>query len=78
VDFVIREGLAVKEIIQVTYELNCEKTKDREVRGLAACAREAGLEQGLIITKDFENIETLDGIKITFMPLWKWLLKLSG
>jgi len=74
VDFVIREGLKIKEIIQVAYELNSEKTKDREVRGLAACAVEAGLNHGLIITKDFERIETVNGIKITFVPLWKWLL----
>jgi predicted AAA+ superfamily ATPase len=77
-DFVIREGLAIKEIIQVAYELNIEKTKDREVRGLTACARESGLDHGLIITKDFEKVEIVDGIKIIFMPLWKWLLKLSG
>ena len=76
VDFVIREGLAIKEIIQVTYELNREKTKDREVRALAAFARESGLDHGLIITKDFENVEIVDEIKIHFMPLWKWLLKL--
>jgi len=73
-DFVIREGLAIKEIIQVAYELNSKNTKDREVRGLVACAIEAGLRQGLIITKDFETVETIGGIRITFMPLWKWLL----
>jgi len=73
-DFVIREGLAIKEIIQVAYELNSKNTKDREVRGLAACAIEAGLRQGLIITKDFERVETIGGIRITFIPLWKWLL----
>jgi predicted AAA+ superfamily ATPase len=76
VDFVIREGLTTKEIIQVTYELNSEKTKYREVRALAAFAREFGLDHGLIITKDFENVEIVDEIKIHFMPLWKWLLKL--
>lgn len=77
VDFVIREGLAIKEIIQVVYELNSEKTRGREVRGLVACARESGLDHGLIITKDFEKVEIVDGIKINFMPLWKWLLGLS-
>ena len=75
-DFVIREGLSIKEVIQVTYELNSEKTKDREVRGLLACAKEAGLKHGLIITKDFERIETVDGIEIIFLPLWKWLLEI--
>jgi predicted AAA+ superfamily ATPase len=76
VDFVIREGLATKEIIQVTYELKSITTKDREVRGLVALARESGLDNGLIITKDFDKVETIDGIKVNFMPLWRWLLKL--
>jgi predicted AAA+ superfamily ATPase len=76
VDFVIREGLATKEIIQVTYELKSVTTKDREVRGLVALARESGLDNGLIITKDFDKVETIDGIKVNFMPLWRWLLKL--
>ncbi len=75
-DFVIHEGLAIKEIIHVAYELNSVKTKDREVRGLAECARESGLDHGLIITKDLEKVEFVGGIKINFMPLWKWLLKL--
>jgi len=78
VDFVIREGLAIKEIIQVTYELNKETTKDREVRGLVALARESGLDHGLIITKEFDKVETVDGIKVNFMPLWKWLLELQA
>jgi len=30
----------------------------------------------MIITKDLEKVEIVDGIKINFMPLWKWLLKL--
>ncbi|MBI5347052.1 MAG: ATP-binding protein [Candidatus Aenigmarchaeota archaeon] len=74
-DFVIREGLAIKEIIQVAYEFENEKTKNREVRGLVACAKEAGLKHGLIITKDLEDIETVDKIKVQFIPLWKWLMK---
>jgi predicted AAA+ superfamily ATPase len=75
-DFVIREGLSIKEVIQVAYELNSEKTKNREVRGLLTCTKEAGLKRGLIITKDFERVETVDEIIITFMPLWKWLLEI--
>jgi predicted AAA+ superfamily ATPase len=75
-DFVIREGLSIKEVIQVAYELNSEKTKNREVCGLLTCTKEAGLKRGLIITKDFERVETVDEIIITFMPLWKWLLEI--
>jgi len=73
-DFVIREGLKIREIIQVVYDVGSEKTKTREVRGLVACARESGLNHGLIITKDFEGAETVSGVKVRFVPLRKWLL----
>lgn len=74
-DFVVREGLSAKEIIQVAYETDSEKTNEREIRGLAACAKELGLKNGLIITKSKEGAETVDGIKVRFVPLWKWFLK---
>ena len=73
-DFIIREGLKIKEIIQVVYDLNGEKTKDREIKGLIFCAKELKIKKGTIITKDYEAVETLDEIKIEFIPLWKWLL----
>ena len=73
-DFIIREGLKIKEIIQVVYELNDEKTKDREIKGLVSCAKELKIKKGTIITKDYETTETIDEIKIEFIPLWKWLL----
>lgn len=73
-DFVIREGLDAKEAIQVVYEIKDEKTKEREIRGLAACAGALGLRNGLVITKDVDRAETIGGIKVQFTPLWKWLL----
>jgi len=74
-DFVVREGLKIKEIIQVVYELEDEKTKQREIKGLTACAKEFESRKGTIITKDYEAVETVDEIKIEFIPLRKWLLK---
>ncbi|MDO8460208.1 MAG: ATP-binding protein [Nanoarchaeota archaeon] len=75
VDFVIREGLKVNEIIQVCYDITEEKTKSRELKGLVSCSKELRVNKGLIITKDFEDERTVEGIKIKFIPLWKWLLE---
>jgi len=74
-DYVITEGVKVKTIIQVTSDLDSEKTKEREINGLVQCAKETGLKEGLIITKDKEGREEVEGIKIKFIPLWKWLLE---
>ncbi len=73
-DFILMQGLMVKEIIQVVYELENDETKKREVDGLVACAREFGLHHGLILTKDVEAVHKVDGIEIRYLPLWKWLL----
>lgn len=73
-DFVIREGLHAKEIIQVCYSIEAEKTKKRELKGLVACAREFGLKSGSVITWNAEGVETVDGVKVRFLPLWKWIL----
>ena len=35
---------------------------------------EFDLNSGLIITEDFEDRQTTDGKKISFIPLWKWLI----
>lgn len=74
-DFVVREGLKTKKIIQVVYELKNPATLKREIRGLVECAKELKLHEGTIITKDAEKTETINRIKIRFIPLWKWLLE---
>jgi Predicted ATPase (AAA+ superfamily) len=73
VDFVIKKGLKVEELIQVCYSVN-EETETREVSALVAAMDEFGLRKGLIITDDIEREEEIGGRRIVFMPLWKWLL----
>lgn len=75
-DFIIREGIRTKEIIQVVYDIEDEKTKKREINGLIQCAKELGLKKGKIITRDYEDSNTIEGISINFTPLWKWLFML--
>jgi len=72
VDFVVRRGLETKKLVQVVYDLN-DETRGREVGGLVACAKETGLGSGLIITKDYEGQEKVDGVSIRFMSLLRWL-----
>ena len=74
VDFIIREGLKVKEITQVAYELAEEKTMQRELKSLISCAKEFNLKEVRVINKDIEDKRTIEGIKVNFIKLWKWLL----
>ncbi len=75
VDFLIKENLKVKQLIQVCWEVNRPETKNREIRALLKAMKEFNLEDGLIITDDYEAEENIKGKKINYIPLWKWYLK---
>jgi len=32
------------------------------------------LKDGVVITEDFEDEERIDGKKVFYKPIWKWLL----
>jgi len=78
VDFVIKQGNNIIQIIQVCYSLVNNKTKNREIRALLKSSKELDCENLFIITRDYEaeKEEEWFGInrKIKYIPLWKWLL----
>ena len=74
VDFLLRNNTQVDELIKVCYNLDDEKTKSREVNALVKALTEFKLKKGLIITSDYEGSEKIDGKKIKYIPLWRWLL----
>ncbi len=75
VDFVVVQGLAATQLIQVSYDVDDPNTKKRETRALVQAAKELGCSNLLIITKNEESIEKVNGHTITYVPLWKWLLE---
>jgi predicted AAA+ superfamily ATPase len=75
VDFLLKEGEKVRQLIQVCWDLADEETKRREIKGLLKAMDEFRLKKGLVITEDFEGKETLKGKGIVYTPLWKWLLQ---
>ena len=56
-----------------------QKTKEREIKALVEAAGEFSLDgkkgELLIITKDYETQEEIEGKKITYKKLWKWLIE---
>ena len=75
VDFVVKEGQRVKELIQVTHASGRDEIEKREIRSLVKASRELGCKNLLVITWDYEDEENLEGRRIRFLPLWKWLIK---
>lgn len=74
VDFVIKEGTNVRELIQVCYTIDDFETRQRELKGLIKASNELHCEDLLIITWDYEKEEVFKGKRIRLIPLWKWLI----
>ena len=74
VDFVIKEGLEVKQLIQVTYASDRDEIEQREIRSLLKASETLKCKNLLVITWDYEDEQEIKGKRIMFVPLWKWLL----
>ena len=74
VDFVIGEGMKIKQLIQVTYASGRDEIEKREIKSLIKASNELKCKNLEIITWDYENEINLDGKTIECIPLWKWLL----
>ncbi|MGB9760401.1 MAG: ATP-binding protein, partial [Thermoproteota archaeon] len=74
VDFVVREGMEVKRLIQVTYASSKEEIEKREVKSLIKASEELRCNELLVITWDYEGDLEAENRRIKCLPLWKWLL----
>jgi predicted AAA+ superfamily ATPase len=78
VDFVVKKGTQIVELIQACYLLENPKTRDREVRALLKAGKELGCNKLTILTlrEEKQEIHEWFGIKgtINYAPLGKWLL----
>ena len=73
VDFVVKPGLKVKQLIQVCYNIADPATKKREATALVKASKELKCSDLLTITEDYEAEEKVDNKKIIYIPLWKYL-----
>ena len=74
VDFALKEGMKVKKLIQVCYDIKDFSAREREMKALIKASKDLKCKDLLCITWDYEGEEKIDRKKIKFLPLWKWLL----
>ena len=74
IDFIIKEGKKVSELIQVCYTLDNFVTKERELKALLQGSEELKCDNLLIITWDYEAVEIVSGKNVRYVSLCKWLL----
>ncbi len=73
VDFVVREGGEVRQLIQVSASMD-QDVRRREFSALSSASKALGCNDLKVITGGEEGIEEWDGRSIELIPLWKWLL----
>jgi len=74
VDFVLKEGLEVSQLIQVTHASGRDEIRSREIKALLKAGEELRCRNLLCITWDYEDEEEINGRKLKFVPIWKWFL----
>jgi len=73
VDFILRKGHTVEQLLQVCYDITSPKTFKRETDALAEAAAELACSNLTVITWDKEEIIEKNGLKIQLIPAYKWL-----
>lgn len=75
VDFVIKDEIQVKQLIQVCSDIENYDTRKRETDALIKASDHLKCKDLLIITNDFYDIQKVKGKTIVFKPLYLWLLE---
>ena len=80
IDFVVQDKKRRQRphIIQVSYELSSEDVIERELRAIEKSYQFLNAESATIITLDEERKLTRNGLEISVIPAWKWLLGNGG
>lgn len=77
VDFVVKEGLNVSQLIQVCSDISNPQTVKREMRALIKASRELNCNNLILLNDRADRVEKFkwqdaEG-EIRLMPLWQWL-----
>ncbi|MGP1621865.1 MAG: ATP-binding protein [Candidatus Cryptobacteroides sp.] len=69
VDFVLRKGAFVEQIIQVCYDMSSAKTEKREIDSLIECAGELNCRNLIIVTNNDKRTIERSGYHIKILPI---------
>ena len=74
VDFLVVNQDHSIELVQVSYDIGAQKTKERELRALCEAAQELQAKRLTVITMNMEAKETLAGNQIDIVPAIRWFM----
>lgn len=73
VDFLLRKGHTIKQLIQVCYDLTNEKVLKRETDALIEAASELNCNDLLLITWNQDETIENEGYSLKLIPAYQWL-----
>jgi predicted AAA+ superfamily ATPase len=76
VDFVVRTAEGLK-LIQATYASGRDEVDGRELVSLVKASRALEARDLEVVTWRFEDLLEVEGVKVKFTPLWKWIISLK-
>lgn len=74
VDFVVKSGRHVSELIQVAYASSISEVPERETRSLLKASGRLRCGNLKVVTYDCAKEVKLEGKVVTMVPIWEWLL----
>ena len=77
IDFLVRKGHRVEQLIQVCYDINQPKTNKREIDALVEAAIELKCDDLLLLTWDKEELIVVNKLTIKLIPAYKWLIDIK-
>ena len=73
IDFAVKKGTEIVELIQVCYEVSNQDVEQREIKALVEAGKELNVAKLSVLTWNEKRTVEKDGLTIHFKPLWKWL-----
>lgn len=77
-DFALQSYDRISELIQVTWDMSDDSTRNREINGIIDAAENTLCEKLTIITNNEEGEINVKGHLIRIVPIWKWLQTYKG
>lgn len=74
-DFLITDQMQVTQLIQVSWDIHDQETRQREIDGLLEASAVTGCQNLIIITFDEEGEIIEQEQQIQIIPLWKWTIR---
>lgn len=75
VDFVVKKGTKVVELIQTVYEVSNQIVLQREIKALVEASEELETKKLVVLTWDEKRDIRQNGVIIGLTPVWQWLLE---